>query len=174
MTEEIIKHFNLKIGESLAGEGPEVAHVEVMLGNRDGPLGEAFAKARTTPTVGHEPLIAILEPNLAVKPTTMIIPTVTVKSMRQASMIYGPAQAAVAKAIIDSVADGTIPKQAADDLIIITNVFVHPSAVDRKRVYINNYKATRHALRKAVEGRPNVEELIRNSEMAKHPFRYSP
>jgi formaldehyde-activating enzyme len=118
--------------------------------------------------------VAILEPNLAVKPTTMIIPTVTIKSMRQASMVYGPAQTAVAKAVIDSVRDGTLPKNAVDDLIIIANVFVHPSAVDRKRVYINNYKAIRHAIRKVVEGRPTVEELLENSERAKHPFKYSP
>jgi len=141
---------------------------------RDGPLGEAFARAKATPSAGHEPLVAILEPNLAVKPTTMIIPTVTIKSMRQASMVYGPAQTAVAKAVIDSVGDGTLPKNTVDDLIIIANVFVHPSAVDRKRVYINNYKATRHAIRKAIEGRPTVEELLENSERAKHPFKYSP
>jgi 4-hydroxy-tetrahydrodipicolinate synthase len=174
VTDGFIKNFRLKTGESLAGSGPEVAHIEVMLGSRDGPLAEAFAKARATPSVGHEPLIAILEPNLAVKPTTMIIPTVTIKNMRQASMVYGPAQAAVAKAVMDCVGDGTLPEAVVDELVIIANVFVHPSAVDRKRVYINNYKAMRHATRKAVEGRPTVEELLRDSEMAKHPFRYSP
>ncbi|MEM3003970.1 MAG: 4-hydroxy-tetrahydrodipicolinate synthase [Candidatus Bathyarchaeia archaeon] len=174
LTEKSIRGFRLETGESLAGSGPEVAHVELMIGAKDGPLGEAFARAKATPTAGHEPLVAILEPNLAVKPTTMIVPTVTIKSMRQASMIYGPAQAAVAKAVIDSVKDGTLPKDAVDSLIIIANIFVHPSAVDRKRVYINNYKAVRHAIRKAVEGRPTIEELLENSERAKHPFRYSP
>ncbi len=174
LTDQMIKSFKLMTGESLAGSGPEVAHVELMMGIRDGPLGEAFARAKAAPSAGHEPLVAILEPNLAVKPTTMIIPTVTIKSMRQASMVYGPAQTAVAKAVIDSVRDGTLPKNAVDDLIIIANVFVHPSAVDRKRVYINNYKAIRHAIRKVVEGRPTVEELLENSERAKHPFKYSP
>jgi formaldehyde-activating enzyme len=170
----MVKDLGLKTGESLTGDGSEVAHIEVMLGTRDGPVGQAFAKAKATPSPGHEPLVAILEPNLAVKPTTMIIPTVTIKSMRQASMIYGPAQAAVAKAVVDSVADGTLPKEVLDDLIIIANVFVHPSAVDRKRVYLNNHKATRHALRRAVEGRPTIEELLKNRSMAKHPFRFSP
>jgi 4-hydroxy-tetrahydrodipicolinate synthase len=174
LSEEIIKSYRLKTGESLAGTGSEVAHVEVILGSRDGPLGDAFAKAKATPSAGHEPLVAILEPNLAVKPTTMIVPTVTIKSMRQASMIYGPAQTAVAKAVIDSVGDGTLPKNLVDELIIIANVFVHPSAVDRKRVYINNYKAVRHAIRKAMEGRPTIEELLKSSDMSKHPFRYSP
>jgi formaldehyde-activating enzyme len=89
-------------------------------------------------------------------------------------MVYGPAQTAVAKAVIDSVADGTIPKEAAEDLIVIANVFVHPSAVDRQRVYINNYKAMRHAIRKAIEARPNTDELIENKDRAKHPFKYTP
>jgi len=174
VTPEIIKNFNLMVGEALAGQGAEVAHVDIMIGNKSGPIGEAFAKAKATPTAGHEPLLAILEPNLAVKPSTMIVPTVTITSMRQASMVYGPAQAAVAKAVVDSVADGTIPKEAADDLIIIANVFVHPTAVDRQRVYINNYKAMRHAVRKTIEGRPTTEELTENRNRSKHPFKYTP
>jgi formaldehyde-activating enzyme len=89
-------------------------------------------------------------------------------------MVYGPAQTAIAKAVIDSVGDGTIPKQAVEDLIIIANVFVHPAAVDRQRVYINNYKAMRHAIRKSVEGRPSIDELLENKERSKHPFRYTP
>jgi formaldehyde-activating enzyme len=109
-----------------------------------------------------------------VKPLTLIVPTVTVKGMRQASLVYGPAQAAVAKAVVDTVEEGFIPRSAVDDLLIIANVFVHPSAVDRKRVYINNYKAMRHALRKAVENRPSIDELLQNKERAKHPFRYTP
>ena len=174
VTPEIIRDFKLRVGEALAGQGAEVAHIDLLLGKKDGPLGEAFAKAKATPTSGHEPLLAILEPNLSVKPVTLIVPTVTITSMRQASMVYGPAQTAVAKAVIDSVADGTIPKEAAEDLIIIANVFVHPTAVDRQRVYINNYKAMRHAIRKTIEGRPTIDELIENKDRSKHPFKYTP
>jgi len=89
-------------------------------------------------------------------------------------MVYGPAQTAVAKAVADSVADGTVPEGAVDDLMIIASVFVHPSTVDRQRVYINNYKAMRHAIRKAIEGRPTVEEILENKERSKHPFKYTP
>jgi len=174
ITPEIIRDFKLRVGEALAGQGAEVAHIDLIIGKSDGPVGEAFAKAKATPTPGHEPLLAILEPNLTVKPVTLIVPTVTITSMRQASMVYGPAQTAVAKAVIDSVADGTIPKEAVEDLIIIANVFVHPTAVDRQRVYINNYKAMRHAIRKAIEGRPSIEELIENKDRSKHPFKYTP
>lgn len=174
ITADAIKNFRLWIGEALAGQGAEVAHIDLVVGTRGNPLAEAFAKAKATPTKGHEPLLAILEPNLSVKPVTLIVPTVTITGMRQASMIYGPAQTGVAKAVIDSVVDGTIPKVAVEGLMIIANVFVHPSAVDRQRVYINNYKAMRHALRKAMENRPSVDELIENKDRSKHPFKYSP
>ncbi len=174
ITPRVIRDFKMRIGEALAGKDAEVAHIDLIIGEKTGPLGEAYAKAKTAPSAGHEPLLAILEPNLAVKPTTVIVPTVTIKSMRQASMVYGPAQTAVAKAVADSVADGTIPRAAVDDLIIIANVFVHPTAVNRQRVYINNYKAMRHALRKAIENRPTIEEILENKERSKHPFKYSP
>jgi 4-hydroxy-tetrahydrodipicolinate synthase len=174
ITPEIIRDFKLRVGEALAGQGAEVAHIDLMIGNRDGPVAEAFTKAKATPSAGHEPLLAILEPNLAVKPDTLIVPTVTITGMRQASMVYGPAQTAVAKAVVDSVADGTIPKKAVEELLIIANVFVHPTAVDRQRVYINNYKAMRHAIRKTIEGRPSVDELIESKDRAKHPFKYTP
>jgi len=174
ITPRIIRDFKMRIGEALAGKDAEVAHIDLIIGEKNGPLGEAYARAKAAPSAGHESLLAILEPNLAVKPTTVIIPTVTIKSMRQASMVYGPAQAAVAKAVADSVGDGAIPKSAVDDLMILASVFVHPTAVDRQRVYINNYKAMRHALRKAIENRPTTEEILENKERAKHPFKYSP
>ena len=174
ITPDIIRDFNMRVGEALAGQGAEVAHIDLLIGKKDGPLGEAFAKAKSAPAAGHEPLLAILEPNLTVKPVTLIVPTVTIRSMRQASMVYGPAQTAVAKAVIDSIADGIIPKEAAEELIIIANVFVHPTAIDRQRVYINNYKAMRHAIRKAIEGRPTIDELIENKDRSKHPFKYTP
>ena len=174
ITPDMLKDFKLLVGEALAGQGAEVAHIDLLIGKKDGPVGEAFAHAKATPTPGHEPLLAILEPNLSIKPVTLIVPTVTITGMRQASMVYGPAQTAVAKAVVDSVADGTIPKEAVDDLIIIANVFVHPTALDRQRVYINNYKAMRHAIRKTTEGRPTMNELIENKERSKHPFKYTP
>ena len=174
VTPEVIRDFKLRIGEALAGDGAEVAHIDLMIGKKEGPLGEAYAKAKANPTPGHEPLVAILEPNVLVKPVTLMVPTVTIKNMRQASMVYGPAQAGVAKAVADSLADGSIPKDLAEELIVIANVFVHPSAIDRQRVYINNYKTMRHALRKAIEGRPSADEVIENKDRSKHPFKYTP
>jgi 4-hydroxy-tetrahydrodipicolinate synthase len=174
VTPKVIRDFRLRIGEALAGDGADVAHIDLMLGKKDGPLGEAYAKAKANPTPGHEPLLAILEPNVLVKPVTLMVPTVTIKNMRQASMVYGPAQAGVAKAVADSLADGSIPKDLGEELIVIANIFVHPSAINRQRVYINNYKAMRHAIRRAIEGRPLVDEVIENKDRSKHPFKYTP
>jgi 4-hydroxy-tetrahydrodipicolinate synthase len=171
---ETIIASKLKVAEAQAGEGTETAHIDLVMGSRTGPVGEAFVKAKATPTLGHEPLFAILEPNLSVKPATLIVPTVTVKNMRQASMVFGPAQSAVAKAVVDSVTDGTISRDIVEDLMIIVNVFVHPAAIDRQRVYLNNYKAMRHAIRKAIEGRPDMDELIEEKELSRHPLKYTP
>lgn len=82
--------------------------------------------------------------------------------------MYGPAQAGVAKAVADSAQEGILP----EEVILIVNVFVHPPVSERKQVYINNYKATRHAIRRAVEGRPTKEEIAETKDNARHPFRY--
>ncbi|MFX1474595.1 MAG: formaldehyde-activating enzyme, partial [Promethearchaeota archaeon] len=169
-----IREFSLKVGEGLAGSGAEVAHVDLMIGRKDGPVGYAFAQAKAAPKERMEPLLAILEPNLLVKPETLLVPTVANHSMHQASLFGGPAQTGCAKAVVDSVAEGFIPESAVDKLVIIANVFVHPAAVDRRRLVINNYKAMRHAIRRAIEGRPTIKQLISDKEYAKHPFRWEP
>ena len=151
-----------------------MAHIDLLIGDKDGPVGEAYAKALTHPTKGREGLQVILEPNMQVKPPTVMIPTVKVSSLRHASLTYGPAQAAIAKAIVQCVEDGILPKEMAEDIVIIVNVFVHPSASARKRVFINNYKATRNAIRKAMEGLPTVNDNIQNAENARHPLRNDP
>ncbi len=174
VTPEKISDFRLKVGESLVGNRVELAHIDLLIGSKDGPVGDAYARALTHPAKGREGLQVILEPNMQVKPATIMIPTVKVTSLRHASLTYGPAQAAVAKAIMKCVEDGILPKEAADDILIIVNVFVHPSASARKRVFINNYKATRNAIRKAMEGLPTVEDGIENAENARHPFRNDP
>ena len=174
MTPDIIKDFDIKVGESFVGEGAEVAHVDLLIGNKQGPVGDAYARSLANPSEGKEALQVILEPNMQVKPPTVMIPTVNVGSLRHASLTYGPAQAAVGKAIMDCVNDGIIPKKAVNTLMIIANVFVHPTASRRKRVFINNYKATRNALRKAIEGRPTAEEAIKNKDNARHPLRNDP
>ncbi len=174
VTPQKISDFRLKVGESLVGSRAELAHIDLLIGTKDGPVGDAYARALTHPAKGREGLQVILEPNMQVKPATIMIPTVKITSLRHASLTYGPAQAAVAKAVMKCVEDGILPKEAAEDILIVVNVFVHPSASARKRVFINNYKATRNAIRKAMEGLPTVDDGIKNAENARHPFRNDP
>jgi 4-hydroxy-tetrahydrodipicolinate synthase len=174
VTPQKISDFRLKVGESLVGNRPELAHIDLLIGDKNGPVGNAYAQALTTLEEGREGLQVILEPNMQVKPPTIMIPTVKPTSLRHASLTYGPAQAAIAKAVMQCVEDGILPKELVDDIVLIVNVFVHPSASARKRVFINNYKATRNAIRKAMEGLPTVNDGIENSENARHPFRNDP
>ncbi|MFW9930468.1 MAG: formaldehyde-activating enzyme, partial [Candidatus Thorarchaeota archaeon] len=174
VTPKIISDFSLKVGESLVGDRAELAHIDLLIGDKKGPVGEAYAKALTHPAKGREGLQVILEPNMQVKPPTVMIPTVKISSLRHASLTYGPAQAAIAKAVVQCVEDGILPKEMAEDIVLIVNVFVHPSASARKRVFINNYKATRNAIRKTMEGLPTIEDNVRNAENARHPLRNDP
>ncbi|MGB5909630.1 MAG: 4-hydroxy-tetrahydrodipicolinate synthase [Promethearchaeia archaeon] len=174
ITPEKITDFDLKVGESLVGNRVELAHIDLLIGRKDGPVGNAYAQALANPEEGREGLQVILEPNMQVKPPTIMIPTIRPISLRHASLTYGPAQAAIAKAVMQCVEDGILPRELAEDIVIIVNVFVHPSASARKRIFINNYKATRNAIRKAMESLPSVDDGIENAESARHPFRNDP
>ncbi len=163
--------MSMQIGEALAGEGNEIAHIDLLIGDKDGPVGVAFANALARQSAGHNNLLAVLTPNLAVKPSTVMVTKVTIKGMRQAVQMFGPAQAAVAKAVADSVADGVIPKAQAEDLVIVCGVFIHPEAEDDKKIYQYNYDATREAIASAIGGKPTVDEMIAAKDDAVHPFR---
>jgi bifunctional enzyme Fae/Hps len=158
------------IGESLLGEGNEVAHVDLMIGDKDGPVGEAFAQGMTMLSAGHTPLLAVIRPNLPPKPHTLIVPKVTVKSMEDVGKIFGPAQAAVAKAVADSTEEGVIPANKVDDWVIICSVFVHPQASDARKIYQYNYGATKMALQRALKKYPTLEKINYDKDRAKHPI----
>jgi 5,6,7,8-tetrahydromethanopterin hydro-lyase len=159
------------IGESLVGEGNEIAHIDLLIGDKEGPVGNAFANALARQSEGHSNLLAVLTPNLAVKPSTVLITKVTIKGMKQAVQMFGPAQAAVAKAVADSVEAGVIPKGDAEKLCIVCGVFIHPAAADDKKIYDFNYAATKDAIANAMKGKPSAEEMLAGKEKAVHPFR---
>jgi 5,6,7,8-tetrahydromethanopterin hydro-lyase len=159
------------VGESLVGEGNEIAHIDLLIGAKDGPVGNAFANALARQSEGHSNLLAVLTPNLAVKPSTVLITKVTIKGMKQAVQMFGPAQAAVAKAVADSVEAGVIPKGDAEKLCIVCGVFIHPAAADDKKIYEFNYAATKDAIANAMKGKPSAEEMLAGKEKAVHPFR---
>ena len=163
--------MSMFIGEALVGDGNEVAHIDLLIGDKNGPVGTAFANALARQSEGHTNLLAVLTPNLAVKPATVMVTKVTIKGMKQAVQMFGPAQAAVAKAVADSVADGTIAKGQAEDLVIVCGVFIHPAANDDKKIYDYNYKATKDAITNAMTGKPTADEMVKGKDSAAHPFR---
>ncbi|HLN88755.1 MAG TPA: bifunctional 5,6,7,8-tetrahydromethanopterin hydro-lyase/3-hexulose-6-phosphate synthase [Candidatus Binatia bacterium] len=158
------------IGESLLGDGNEVAHIDLMIGDKNGPIGQAFANGMTQLSAGHTPLLAVIRPNLPPKPHTLIVPKVTIKNMEDTGKIFGPAQAAVAKAIADSAEEGIIPTNKLDEWVIICSVFIHPKATDYRKIYQYNYGATKMALQRALKKYPTLEKMIYDKDRAKHPI----
>ena len=162
--------MSMFIGEALVGDGNEVAHIDLLIGSKDGPVGTAFANALAGQKQGHSNLLAVLTPNLVCKPATVLITKVTIKGAAQAVQMFGPAQASVAKAMTDCIADGTIPKGAADDLVCVCGVFIHPAAKDDAKIYQYNYEATKLSIARAMKGEPKIDEILAKKDTAKHPF----
>lgn len=158
------------IGEALLGEGNEVAHIDLLIGDKDGPVGKAFAMGMTTLSAGHTPLLAVIRPNLPPKPHTLLVPKVTVKNMEDTGKIFGPAQAAVAKAVADCVEEEIIPKDKVDDWVIVCSVFIHPQASDFRKIYQYNYGATKLALQRALKKYPSIEKILYDKDRSKHPI----
>jgi 5,6,7,8-tetrahydromethanopterin hydro-lyase len=161
---------DILIGESLVGDGNEIAHIDLLIGPKNGPVGAAFASALVNQNQGHTALLAVLEPNLITKPATMMMNKVTIKGANQALLMFGPAQAAVAKAVADSVADNIIPQAEAENLVVIVGVFIHWEAADKKKIYDYNFRATKEAIARAMKGEPGVKAVIAGKDKAKHPF----
>jgi 5,6,7,8-tetrahydromethanopterin hydro-lyase len=160
------------VGEGLLIEGSDldnVAHIDLMIGPKDGPVGVAFANALSRQSAGHTNLLAIVSPNLPCKPATVMITKVTMKKGSQVMQMFGPAQAAVARAVVDSVVAGVLPKAEAENWVIVCGVFIAASANDNKKIYKNNYEATKLAIANAVKGAPTIDEIIAKKE-TKHPF----
>ncbi|WMW26121.1 bifunctional 5,6,7,8-tetrahydromethanopterin hydro-lyase/3-hexulose-6-phosphate synthase [Methanolobus sediminis] len=158
----------LLIGEALIGEEPELAHVDLMIGNKDGPVGQAFANGLTQLSAGHTPLLSVIRPNLPTKPATLIVPKVTVKNMGQAAQIFGPAQAAVAKAVADALEEGAFGDLDPEDLVVVASVFIHPEATDYNRIYRYNYGATKLAVKRAVDGFPDIDTVLKEKDRMGH------
>ena len=161
--------MSMFIGEGLVGDGNEIAHIDLLIGDKNGPVGTAFANALATQSAGHSSLLAVVTPNLIAKPATVMITKVTIKGAKQAVQMFGPAQAAVARAVVDSVAEGVIPKDKAEEYVIVCGVFIHWQAADDAKIYQYNYEATKLAIKSAMSGSPKIDEIIaRKGE--KHPF----
>ena len=156
------------VGEALVGDGAELAHIDLLMGEKAGPIGSAFANAISQLSVGHTPLLAVVRPNLLTKPVTLVIPKVTLKDMHQVSEMFGPVQAAVAKAVADSLEEGVFGSADTEDLVILCSAFVHPEAKDYNKLYRFNYGATKLAITRAMEKFPDNKTLIKEKDRGTH------
>jgi 5,6,7,8-tetrahydromethanopterin hydro-lyase len=160
----------LMVGESLVGDGNEVAHIDLIMGPRGGAAETAFANCLTNNKDGFTSLLAVIAPNLPAKPHTVMFNKVTIKGAKQAVQMFGPAQAAVARAVADCVAEGTIPLDEANDVFICVGVFIHWDAADDTKIYDYNYKAVKESIERAVRGDPQPADVVAKRASAKHPF----
>jgi 5,6,7,8-tetrahydromethanopterin hydro-lyase len=164
--------MSMYVGEALVIEGSDldnVAHIDLLIGDKAGPVGIAFANALSNQSAGHTNLLAVVSPNIPAKPATVMITKVTLKGSKQVIQMFGPAQAAVARAVVDSVEAGIIDKKDAENLVIVCGVFIAPSANSNEKIYKNNYEATKLAIARAMKSEPKIEEIIAQKG-TKHPF----
>jgi 5,6,7,8-tetrahydromethanopterin hydro-lyase len=164
------KITKLVVGESLVGDGNEVAHIDLLIGPRGSPAETAFANCLVNNKDGFTSLLAVIAPNLPTKPNTVMFNKVTIKGAKQAVQMFGPAQAAVARAVADCVAEGTIPQDEANDVFICVGVFIHWEAADDKKIYDYNYQAVKESIQRAVRGDPQPADVVAKRNSVKHPF----
>ena len=158
------------IGESLVGDGNEIAHIDLIIGSKSGPAGAAFVNALSNQKDGFTTLLAVVTPNLPAKPDTILFNKVTIKGATQAVQMFGPAQAAVARAVVDSVESGVIPADKVDDYCVLVGVFIHWEAKDNKKIYDFNYQATKESIQRALAGTPSATDVIAAAKTATHPY----
>ena len=168
-TQEVIS-TSFHVGQAVFGSGKEIAHIDVIIGHKDGPVGTAFVNALANQKEGHSNLLAVIGSNMAVKPSTVLIPKVSTQDSSHSVMLFGPAQSAVAKAVSDCLEKGIIPAGKADDWVIVCGIYLHWDARDQKKVYKYNYQATREAIERALAGKPLVEDINKFKTNLDHPW----
>jgi 5,6,7,8-tetrahydromethanopterin hydro-lyase len=158
------------IGESFVGEGAEAAHINTVLGHRTGPVGTAWATALATPSAGHAPFVAVLQPGVPVKPLTLFVNKAAIVSDEHGTLTWGAAQAGVAGGVADAVAEGIITAPDAEDFVLIAAVWVNPAARDAELVYANNRAATKAAVHAAVRSLPDLADVLAARAEPSNPF----
>jgi 5,6,7,8-tetrahydromethanopterin hydro-lyase len=161
---------SLMVGEALVGDGNEVAHIDLLIGSKDGPVGAAFASALINQKEGHTNLLAVVAPNLPAKPDTIMANKVTLKGAQQVMHMFGPAQAGVARGVVDAVSEGIIPQDQVEDLCIVVGVFIHWDASDDKKIFDWNREATKMSIARALGAEPTAQQVVDGAAEARHPF----
>jgi 5,6,7,8-tetrahydromethanopterin hydro-lyase len=160
----------VQIGEAFIGDGADAAHVNTVLGRRDGPVGTAWATALATPRAGHVPFVAVVRPGLAVQPMTLFVNKAAIEPGRHGDLTWGAAQAGVAAGVADAVAEGVVPQGEVAELALIAAVWVNPAAQDEDAVFANNREAALTALRNGREGAPLGEDVLAARDDPWNPF----
>lgn len=169
-----LKINRVMVGEALVGEGNEVAHIDLIMGPRGSGAETAFCIALTNQKRGDNALLSVVAPNLMTKPPTVMFNKVDIKHAEQAVQMFGPAQYGVAAAVVDSVRDGVIPLEEADDIFLCVGVFIHWEARDHLKIQEWNYQATKLAIRRAVGNMPTAEQVLEMEHQVRHPFAAKP
>jgi 5,6,7,8-tetrahydromethanopterin hydro-lyase len=167
---DCIKVEQVLVGEALVGEGNEVAHIELLMGPRGSHAESAFCHALTNQKRGDNALLALVAPNLMAKPYTVMYNKVEISNGLQATQMFGPAQRGVARAVVDSVISGVIPKAEVENIFISVGVFIHWEASDDAKIQDYNYEATKLAISRAMRREPSIDEVIAQEHHMKHPF----
>jgi 5,6,7,8-tetrahydromethanopterin hydro-lyase len=158
------------VGESFIGDGVNAAHINVVLGRRDGPVGTAWVTALATPSAGHAPFVAVAQPGIPVVPPTLFVNKAAIANPVHGNMTWGPAQAGVAQGVGQAHEESVIDSGEADNLVLIVAVWVNPDADDEGAVFANNRVATREALGKAVQALPKASEFVSAARAPFNPF----
>ncbi len=167
----------LRTGEALVEAEPawSAAEPEVVIGELDGPVGYAIANLIGDQVKGHTKVFAILNSDVQVRPTTLMVSKVTVKSAKYTNILMGTVQAAIAHGVLDAVRAGDIPKRKANDLGIIVSVWLDPSILDEPNpdfelLFRTNREATAKAIGKAMRHEPSIDWLLENQNNVQHYF----
>jgi 5,6,7,8-tetrahydromethanopterin hydro-lyase len=160
----------MQLGESFVGTGPEAAHVNTVLGEREGPVGQAWATALATPSAGHAPFVVVLQPGLPVVPFTLFVNKARIEGEDHGRLTWGAAQAGVAAGVTDAIAAGTIDEDHAGQLALIAAVWVNPDARDEDLVFDNNREATAGALALGRAGLPTAGDVLEQRDAVWNPY----
>ena len=173
MSERIV----MRVGEALVAGGPPgtAAEPEIVIGELDGPVGQAFAQLIGDQVKGHSRVLAIMNTDIMVKPATLMVSKVTVKKERYTNILMGTVQAAIANGVLDAVRQGDIPKHKADELGLIVSVWLNPlvadaNDLDHRILFDIHRKATANAIHKAMHNKPDIDWLLENQEQIIHKY----
>ena len=157
----------------LAAEGQSTdAMPEILIGSVRGPIGQAFASMMGQ-AVGHTRMFVIRDLNQMVRPPAIMTTKVSIPSAAYVELLGGVVQGALGDAIVDCIADGTLPQDGLDDLCMILTIWLDARCaedpnLDKKDLYRTNYEATKTAIARAMTGEPSVKQLLANRKTIKH------